>query len=57
MSDSNELDKKVEPEHTGPAWTHPYILYVLLTIAIFGFMLFIAWFARNADLIPHRVVN
>ncbi len=43
-----------EPEWSGPIWKHPYMLYVWLTMALFGFLLVMAWLAWTNDWIPHR---
>ena len=43
-----------EPEHRGSLWTHPYMLYILGTVGLFGFLVFIAWLAIENDGIPKR---
>lgn len=44
----------MEPEWKGPIWRHPYFLYVLLTVGLFGFLVLVGWVAYQADLIPKR---
>jgi hypothetical protein len=46
-----------EPEHEGPLWKHPYILYVLLTCALFAVLLFAGWLAWTNGWIPNRGVH
>ncbi len=46
-----------EPEHQGPLWTHPYMLYIVLTVVIFGGMLLIGWLALENGWIPSRSVH
>lgn len=43
-----------EPEHKGSIWTHPYMIYIVLTVAIFGFLLFVGHLALENDWIPKR---
>lgn len=35
-------------------WKHPYVLYVLLTLALFLFLVLGAFLAVQQDWIPHR---
>ncbi|MGE0614764.1 MAG: hypothetical protein AB7P04_03915 [Bacteriovoracia bacterium] len=44
----------VEPEHQGSIWTHPYMVYVLLTIVLFSVLLVVGYLALNNDWIPNR---
>jgi len=43
-----------EKEHEGPIWKHPYFIYVLLTLALFVFLLIMAWVALSNGWIPTR---
>jgi len=52
--ESPETPRDREPEWSGPIWKHPYFLYVILTIALFAFLLIMAWVALNQDWIPQR---
>jgi hypothetical protein len=45
---------KPEREHPGPIWKHPYVLYLLLTVVLFGALLFIGWLALENGWIPSR---
>ena len=56
-----ENDKKTaaeirgrEPEWTGSVWKHPYLMYVWITMLLFGFLLFMAWLASTQGWIPER---
>ncbi|MFN7684186.1 MAG: hypothetical protein ACK5QT_02110 [Oligoflexia bacterium] len=46
-----------EPEYQGPIWKHPYFLYVWITLALFSFLLLMAWLAQSQGWIPERSVN
>lgn len=43
-----------EPEHQGPAWKHPYAIYIVLTIVLFLFIVGMGWIALENDWIPKR---
>lgn len=43
-----------EREHTGSIWTHPYLIYVALTMVLFGVLVLLAWLALSNDWIPTR---
>ena len=43
-----------EPEHTGPAWKHPYALYIVLTVVLAIGLGVVAWLAVTNDWVPHR---
>ncbi|MBL7717075.1 MAG: hypothetical protein JNL01_16540 [Bdellovibrionales bacterium] len=36
-----------EPEFRGPAWKHPYFLYIVLTLVIFGVMMIMGYLALD----------
>jgi hypothetical protein len=48
------MDRPPEPEHQGSLWKHPYMIYIVLTAALFAGLLAAGWFALNAGLIPSR---
>ena len=50
-------DDKMEPEHQGSVWSHPYMLYVVLTAVIFIFLLVMGWLALSNGWIPSRGIN
>ncbi|MBC7692231.1 MAG: hypothetical protein H7222_10720 [Methylotenera sp.] len=52
--DSDFKPKHPEPEFKGPWWSHPYMLYIWLTVLLFGFLCFMAWFAWTHGWIPNR---
>lgn len=61
MRQGNELNGSRQPttdhpeeEHTGPIWTHPYVMYVLLTTLLFGFLVFSGWLAWTQGWLPKR---
>lgn len=35
--------RPVQIEHTGPWWTHPYVLYLWITGVLFAVLLFFGW--------------
>jgi hypothetical protein len=43
---------KREPEHQGPIWTHPYVVYMVITVLLFLFVGFMGWLAKENDWIP-----
>jgi len=43
-----------EPEHQGSIWSHPYMVYIYLTLALFGFLIFMGWMALQNGWIPKR---
>lgn len=45
---------KREEEHTGSIWKHPYMVYVVLTAVLFGFLLVMGWLAVSNNWIPQR---
>lgn len=45
---------KTEPEHKGSIWKHPYLVYVLLTMFLFGFLVLMAVLAWKYQWIPSR---
>lgn len=47
-------EKKREEEFSGPAWKHPYMLYILLVVLLFIFLLGMAYMAVQNDWIPKR---
>jgi len=46
-----------EPEHVGPLWKHPYLVYIYLTALLFSLLLFIAWMAWENGWIPSRSIG
>jgi hypothetical protein len=43
-----------EAEHQGSIWKHPYMIYIMLTAALFGFLVFMAYLAIKNGWIPNR---
>jgi hypothetical protein len=43
-----------DPEFEGGGWKHPYVWYIGLTLALFVFLVVIAWLALSNDWIPKR---
>ncbi len=43
-----------EEEHTGPIWKHPYMAYILLTIALFLGLIGLGYLASENGWIPSR---
>ncbi|MFZ9595325.1 MAG: hypothetical protein ACO3A2_04530 [Bdellovibrionia bacterium] len=50
---TKETSQLREKEHTGSIWTHPYMIYVLLTLVLFLFLLFAGWLAWSEGWLPH----
>ncbi len=43
-----------ETEHKGPIWTHPYMIYVVLTAILFAFIVGMGYVAVSNNWIPSR---
>ncbi|MBI2712316.1 MAG: hypothetical protein HYX41_05585 [Bdellovibrio sp.] len=54
QSDSPKNDIRPEEEHTGSIWSHPYMVYIVLTVVLFVGLLIIGWFAYSGGWIPSR---
>jgi len=53
MEKESEKNPKAElPQNLG--WKHPYVIYIVLTLVLFGFMLLMAYLAIENDWIPKR---
>jgi hypothetical protein len=48
------LKPKPEAEHTGPIWKHPYLVYVIITLLLFGFLVLMGWLAIHEGWLPNR---
>lgn len=46
-----------EKDFDGPAWKHPYVIYIALTAVLFGFLLLMAYLAIENDWIPSRGIG
>lgn len=46
--------KPSEPEHSGSGWTHPYVLYIIGTVVLALFLVFMGWMASQNGWIPTR---
>ena len=42
-----------EPEHQGSIWSHPYMLYIWITVIIFAVLLSAGYLAVTQGWIPH----
>jgi hypothetical protein len=49
--------KDVEPEHSGSIWTHPYMVYCILSGVLFILVTIVAWFAFSSGWIPNRGIE
>jgi hypothetical protein len=45
---------KYEPEFTGPWWTHPYVVYIFLTVVLFGVLVLAGYLALKNNWLPVR---
>jgi hypothetical protein len=52
--DSEKTHVKYEPEFTGSGWKNPYVLYIALTLLLFGFLVFMGYLAWTNGWIPNR---
>ncbi len=43
-----------EKEWTGPAWKHPFMVYIIGTIALFAFLILMGYLAIENEWIPKR---
>jgi hypothetical protein len=43
-----------EPEYQGSIWKHPYAIYIVLNLVLFGILLGIGYIAYHNGWIPHR---
>lgn len=46
-----------EPDWKGSGWKHPYVIYIVLTIALFAFLIGMGWLAWTQGWIPTRGVS
>ena len=46
------MHEKDETEVSG--WKHPYVIYIVLVLVLFGFLLFMGWMAWTNGWIPQR---
>jgi hypothetical protein len=46
---------KYEPEFTGSGWKNPYVIYIVLTLALFGFLVLMGYLAWTNGWITQRV--
>ena len=53
MVETKEKSKtKVEPEHRGSLWTHPYAAFVWLNVVLLFGLLGLGWLALEAGWLP-----
>ncbi len=45
--------KKVEPEYKGSVWTHPYMIYLYVTVVLFFFLIAMGYFAYQSGWLPN----
>jgi hypothetical protein len=48
---------KHEEEHTGSIWKHPYMVYIVLTIALFLLLVWLGYLAWENGWIPSRGIG
>jgi hypothetical protein len=49
-----EPPQSPEREHEGSIWKHPYLVYVVLTVLLFGFLLVAGYVALRSGILPKR---
>jgi hypothetical protein len=50
-------EKRPEPEHQGSLWTHPYMVYIWLTLVLFLFLVFVGYLGYTNGWIPDRGIS
>ena len=51
------MDLKREPDWKGSGWKHPYVIYILMTLVLFAFLVFMGWLAFENGWIPDRGIG
>lgn len=46
-------EKKVEPEHRGSKWKHPYVVYIWATLLLFALLVIVATICYRLGVIPN----
>jgi hypothetical protein len=46
--------REPEKEHTGSIWTHPYMVYIILTMILFGGLVFAGYLAIKNGWLPNQ---
>jgi hypothetical protein len=54
MNDVRKPEARHEPEFTGPGWKNPYVIYIVLTLVLFGFLVLMGYVAWTNGWIPNR---
>jgi len=49
-----DQEPNVQIKNDDPTWNHPYLIYILLTGALFLFLLGIGYLALDQGWVPHR---
>lgn len=49
--------RQKEKDWDGPAWKHPYMVYVLATLVLFVFLLLMGYLAVENEWIPNRGIH
>lgn len=49
--------QKVEKEHSGSIWTHPYMIYIYLTVFLFLILVGVGYLAWTNGWIPNRGIS
>ena len=57
LKQSPEREKTNEDSARASIWTHPYTLYIILTIVLFALLVLAGWIASVNDWIPNRRVD
>jgi hypothetical protein len=54
---AQESNYQREKEHQGSVWSHPYMIYILLTILLFLLLIGAAYLAWENGWIPNRGIS
>jgi len=49
--------KQHEPDWKAPGWKHPYVIYIVLTAALFAFLVLMGYLAVENGWIPSRGIG
>jgi hypothetical protein len=54
MDQSSKPAPSREKDWNGPAWKHPYVIYLVLVVVLFAFLGLMGYLAVENDWIPKR---
>lgn len=54
MDQNSESNTRREKDWSGPAWKHPYVMYLVIVVVLFAFLGLMGYLAIENDWIPKR---